>query len=190
MKITANLKIILSTIIYLISLNTFAIPAEILMIRHGEKPSHGPELNDQGWQRAKALPTLFHNRDEFKRYGLPVALFAMRPDHDGGSVRAIQTLQYLSKDLGVPINTDFTRDQVSELVQKIKTDKSFDGQMVVICWEHKVLADIAKALGKSTPPPWPGSQFDRVWALDFTDNGALISFNNFPQRLLPGDNVN
>lgn len=190
MSIRLNLKVFIFLFISTVYLRSVAMPAEVLLIRHGEKPPQGAELNQQGWQRAKALPNMFRNRDEFRKYGLPVALFAMRPDHDGGSIRAIQTLQYVSKDLGVSINTDFTRDQVSELVQKIKTDKSFDGQMIVICWEHKVLADIAKALGKSTPPPWPGSQFDRVWALDFNANGTLISFNNFPQRLLPGDNAN
>lgn len=190
MIIRFNLKYFVFLFVFAICLQSVAMPAEVLLIRHGEKPPQGAELNQQGWQRAKALPTMFHNRDEFRKYGLPVALFAMRPDHDGGSIRAIQTLQYVSKDLGIAINTDFTRDQISELVQKIKTDKSLDGQMVVICWEHKVLIDIAKAFGKSTPPPWPGKQFDRVWALDFNSSGTLISFNNFPQRLLPGDNAN
>ena len=36
-----------------------AAPEEIIFLRHAEKPDHGPELNARGWERAKALATLF-----------------------------------------------------------------------------------------------------------------------------------
>ena len=35
-----------------------ATPAEIIFLRHAEKPTEGSELNPRGWERAKALATL------------------------------------------------------------------------------------------------------------------------------------
>ena len=32
----------------------FAMPAQILFMRHGEKPKKGDELSAQGWQRARS----------------------------------------------------------------------------------------------------------------------------------------
>lgn len=41
-----------------IHLNVLAAPAEIILIRHGEK-SGGSELNERGWQRARELVEFF-----------------------------------------------------------------------------------------------------------------------------------
>jgi hypothetical protein len=50
-----------------------AAPAEIIMIRHGEKPPSGNELNDQGWQRANALAGFFTSEPAVLTFGTPVA---------------------------------------------------------------------------------------------------------------------
>ena len=165
------------------------MPAQVLLIRHGEKPPQGNELSEQGWKRAEALPSLFKNRDEFMKYGAPIALYAQKPFADG-SVRALQTLLYVSREFQVQTQTPYLRDETKALVQQIKNDRSLDGRMVVICWEHKVLKDIAKAFGVAHPPEWPGTRYDRVWSLGFSFDGQLNSFENLPQRLLPTDDSN
>lgn len=165
----------------------FAMPAQILLMRHGEKPDVGNELSAEGWKRAQLLPTLFVNRAEFKTYGLPASLYAMAPKKADGSVRAIQTLKYVSDQFNIPIETQFTRDQVSELVNNIKNDKNLDGKMIVICWEHKVLIDIAAGLGFPQLNSWPSEQFDRVWMLNFTENGKPLNYLDLAEKLLPGD---
>ncbi len=170
-----------------ISQTVFAMPAQILLIRHGEKPDQGSELSEQGWQRAKALPKLFLNRSEFTSHGLPVVFYAMSPSKPGGSVRAIQTVKMASEQFHVPIETRFTRDQVSELAASIKNDQSLNGKMIVICWEHKVLLDIAAKLGVKQRLDWPSEQYDRVWNLTYDDQGNLKLFQDMPQRLLPSD---
>ena len=79
------------TFLVLATQSLWSMPAQILLMRHGEKPVVGNELSPQGWRRAQALPTLF-SRPELRRFGLPVGLYAMAPSHPGGSIRAIETL--------------------------------------------------------------------------------------------------
>ena len=119
-------RILFLLLISLMSETLFAMPSQILLMRHGEKPDAGNELSEQGWQRAKALPELFLNRNEFRKYGFPVALYAMSPDKPGGSIRAIQTLKFVAEKLNLPLKTNFTRDQVNELINNIKNNKNYN----------------------------------------------------------------
>jgi hypothetical protein len=163
----------------------------VLLLRHGEKPSSGPDLSEQGWQRARALPQLF-DRPEFTQNGKPAALFAMSPDDKNtedqeASKRPLETLQYVSQSLGLPINDQYTKDDVPDLVNKIMNDETLNGKFVVICWEHKVLSDIAASFGVVPTPKYPGSAFDRAWLITLQPNGDTPSFQNLPEKLLPGD---
>ncbi len=176
-------------VLLLVTQPIFAMPAQIMLMRHAEKPEVGNELSSKGWQRAHALPSLFLSRAEFRTYGTPAALYAMSPKNADGSVRAIQTLLDLSYQLNMPIIKKFSRDEVKKLVNNIKDDKDLDGKMIVICWEHKVLEDIAKELGFKGLN-WPSEQFDRVWLLNFSEKGNAKSFSNVPEKLLSGDSEN
>lgn len=184
------MKKILTLSLLLITQSIAAMPAQIIMMRHGEKPPQGNELSQQGWERAKALPSLFENRSEFQQFGRPVALYAMTPAKPGGSIRAIQTLKFVSEKLKVTINSEFTRDQVAELVKDISNNKNFENKMIVICWEHTVLIDIAKELGVENSLDWPSIQYDRVWLLTYSKDNKLIKFENLPEKLLPTDSQN
>ena len=175
---------------------SFAAPAQVIIIRHGEKPPQGNELSERGFQRAKALVKFFQTDSSVTRYGTPAAIYAMAPKDTGGSVRAIQTVAPLAGALELTINKDFTRDQTYELVKAIMENAEYKGRMVLICWEHKVIVDIAAALAAygnsgqavqdSLPVYWPDDVFDRAWVLDFTKN-KVTSFRDIPQQLLPGD---
>lgn len=168
--------------------NINAMPSAIILMRHAEKPPQGNELSARGWERAKALPKFFTDRSEVNVYGLPVALYAMA-SLDGSSVRAIQTLKYVSQETGVAINSNYARDEVSQLVNEIRSSASFDGKLVVICWEHKVLSEIAQAFGVNPTPIYDSQRFDRAWRLVPNGKGE-IEFSNIPERLLPGDDSN
>ncbi|MBC7740840.1 MAG: hypothetical protein H7061_01490, partial [Bdellovibrionaceae bacterium] len=142
---------------------------------------------EQGWQRARLLPNLFTSRQEFKTFGLPAALYAMSPKKDDGSIRSIQTLKYVSEQFSIPIEKQFNRGQIKELVAKIKNEKKFNGKMVVICWEHKELVYIAGELGFSNLKDWPSKQYDRVWTFNFASDGTPVHFDNIPEKLLLSD---
>src|SRR5665213_1161111 len=78
-----------------------ATPAQIVIIRHGEKPKSGPDLDARGYQRAHALVGFFEKNPAMLRFGRPVAIYAMAPktqvdpSDDEGSLRAIETVQPL-----------------------------------------------------------------------------------------------
>lgn len=97
----------------------WATPAQIILIRHAEKPETGNELNERGWQRANALPYFFENNPEILRFGWPVALYAMSPKDETGSVRAIQTVTPLANYLGLGIHVSFKKNDVDPLMNEI-----------------------------------------------------------------------
>ena len=93
-------KLSIFFISFLLAINTFARPSSIVLIRHGEKPTAGPEgqeLSKKGWKRAEKLPELFIKNSTLKQRGLPDFLIAVKPNSATGSIRSIQTLQPISK---------------------------------------------------------------------------------------------
>lgn len=167
-----------------------AAPAQIIFLRHAEKPPTGAELNAQGWARARALPTLFENDPRVREHGAPVAIFAGAPAKPGGSVRSIETIQATGQALGVAVDTAITRDEISKLVRAIMDNPAYEGKTVVVCWEHKRIPDMLKAFGWTTGPNrWDDAVFDRLWFLDFAD-GKPVRFRDLPQKLMPGDEPN
>ena len=56
-----------------------AMPAQVVIIRHGEKPAEGNGLNARGFQRAAALPQFFQNNPTVTAFGPAAAIYAMKP---------------------------------------------------------------------------------------------------------------
>ena len=161
-----------------------ATPAQILIIRHGEKPADGNQLSVKGWQRAHALVHYFETNPAVTQHGTPVAIYAMKQDGLDGSVRPIQTVTPLAQDLDKDVKTPYLRDDYELLVKEILSDSSLDGKMVLICWEHKVIPDMAHAFGvHPRPNDWDGSDFDTVYEINFSGN-QISSFNTFPENVL------
>lgn len=168
-----------------------AVPARVIVIRHGEKPDQGPELNERGWQRARGLVLFFKEDPAVDGFGAPAALYAMAPKGEDGSVRAIQTLTPLAQNLQLPIHKDFKKTDVARLASEIMGDPSYSARTVIICWEHAWIPEILKAFGwMGGPDQWPGGGvYDRAWMLDFA-GGKPDSFKDVPERVLPGDSEN
>lgn len=183
-------KFLFFLISFFLAFNAFSMPSAIILIRHAEKPTKGSEgqnLSKKGWKRAYALPKLFTDNLKLKRLGLPGILIAVKPHSKAGSVRSIQTLQPLSEWLLKPIHAEFTKDEINELVQVIKTSPEMNGQVVMIAWQHDSLSELANRLGAwQAPSEWPSETFDRFWLLDF-ENNKLVNFQNLPQQLLEKD---
>jgi hypothetical protein len=171
-----------------------ARPAQVIIIRHGEKPPDAKtnfNLSRKGKIRAAALAAYFHGDAGTAEHGRPVAIFAMGADDkpsEDHSHRPVETVQPLACKLDLPVQGQFTHDRYPHLVKHVLEDPRYDGKIVLICWAHGVIPDIAKAFGVKdpTPDPWPGEVYDRLWVLDFKDNGK-VAFRNLPQKLLFGD---
>ncbi|MDE2293072.1 MAG: histidine phosphatase family protein [Elusimicrobia bacterium] len=162
-------------------------PAQVILIRHGEKPASGNDLSPRGYQRAQALVAFFTSGAPTARYGPPAAIYAEQPQPDGSQARPFETVKPLADSLGQTVDTDFKKKDAAGLAQDILTNPDYAGKMVLISWEHHMLPDILRALGWTTgPDAYPDAAFDRVWTLDF-DGGKPVAFSDTPQRLLPGD---
>jgi hypothetical protein len=185
MKLTARLSMVMLANLLIFS-NAWATPAQILIIRHAEKPLTGPNLSPEGEARANALIGFFQKDPRMLQYGLPVAIYAASPTKEDGSLRSIETVEPLAKALNLPIHEEFNKDEYADAAAEILNDVEYEGRMVLLSWEHKVIPSLAEALGIENAPQWPSNTFDRVWEIDYRLN-EVSGFRNLPQRLMPGD---
>ena len=123
----------------------------VILIRHGEK--EGDDLSPRGEQRARCLAQHFA--------GAGITHLYAYTDHP--SKRSVETITPLAKQLGLPIDTREGRDDVSALVGDIASLPS--SAVVLVCWEHKVLSQIASALGVKDAPSYPSSEYDWQWTI-------------------------
>ncbi len=154
-------------------------PAQIYVIRHGEKPADPPTptaapappfgvdfngnqsihaLLPLGWQRSGALAVPFAPALGPLQAGLSTPSTLLSPDYGDPDKtqghRTYQTIQGLSGRLGVPINSPVAEGQESALARAVVADYT---SVVLICWEHQHIPAIATALptvsGTQIPPP-------------------------------------
>ncbi len=172
----------------------------------------GRHLLIQGSARAAGLPLLFvaaqpqltcalhHGAQDFigsyrqiptkgtaSRFPTPNFIFATaRSKH---SKRPIETITPLATALNLPINDRFAdKDKdIKKMAAAILNEMAFAGKIVLVCWHHGKIPDVAKALGVLKPPKWDGKVFDRVWQITYAHGKA--SLQDLPQQLLFGDSA-
>lgn len=178
-------------------------PAKIMLIRHAEKPGHqaaygigddgkhdDESLTVRGWQRAGALVGLFAPKGNppASPIATPTTIYASAAA--GGSKRPLQTITPLAAKLRLVPVVDYSRDQVRQLSRAVLAQQG----VVLVCWQHERLRDIATEIMKSTqtqptmPANWPDDRFDVVWILTPpTHTEGSWQFAQAPQLLLSGD---
>lgn len=164
-----------------------AYPAQVIIIRHAEKPVTGQSLSLKGRERAAALVPYMLNTPELLRFGPPAAIYVPAAPKETDSRRSLETVQGLSETLKIPYNDRYEVDDYRAMVNEVKANPAYVGKTILICWEHHVIPEIARALGSlMAPARWPGEIFDRTWVITFQPTGKS-SFQNLPQRLMFGD---
>jgi broad specificity phosphatase PhoE len=159
-------------------------PATVLLIRHAEKLTDGEkDLSPVGFERAKVIPQLFDGTGAAHSLPRPDVLFATHVSKH--SNRPVETITPLSEALKLPISSEIDDKDFATLAKELLSGK-YAGKVVLVAWHHGSLPAFARALG-ATPPydPWPETQFDRVWRIDYRDGNATLT--DLPQALLPGD---
>lgn len=175
----------------------------VMIIRHAEKAAdpepyqgvddHGNHdqhsLTIRGWQRAGALVHLFADEKRARHSGLtvPAALFACAVTAQHPSKRCEQTLMPLSLRLAIPLRLGFSKDHedaVAATVAAMHED-------VLLCWEHKNIPALARALAPrrtdEIPQLWPDDCFDQVWVLRSHAGEWEPHFGQIAQLVLAGD---
>jgi hypothetical protein len=192
----------------------------IYIIRHGEKPAELPpagpgqpapaptapfgvdyqgnqnehSLLPRGWQRSGALAALFGPALGVPQAGLRVPTALLSPSYGGPAStivhRTYQTIQGLSDRLNLQIASDFIEGQESQLAASVVS--AYSG-VVLICWEHRHIPEIASSLptvpGTVIPEKWSGDRFDVIWTFTLVPGSApaQYTFGQIPQQLLSGD---
>ena len=194
---------------------TTGTPAQIYVIRHGEKPADLPpgkhaqppsppfgvdvdgdqnahSLLPRGWQRSGALAVLFDPTIGALQAGLraPTALYSPSyadPDKTQNH-RTYQTIQGLSERLGVPIQSPLPEGQEPALAAAVLAS---GGEVVLICWEHQHIPALAQSIpvldATTIPSAWPGDRFDVIWTFTVDPTTGRYGFGQVPQQLLVGD---
>lgn len=155
-----------------------AMPNQVILLRHAEKPQLGDSLSAKGFQRANALVTYFSQSQLPFQLQTPVAIYAQRSNKTHTSTRPVQTIAPLAAYWEVPLYTDYSSKKCQKLVDEIS--QNYTSGLVVVCWSHDNLQTIATKFGVTNVPDWPPSAFDWVWVINF--NGKKVaSFQKFLQ---------
>ena len=186
-----NKIIIAAFFVFTLPLTLMARPKAVILFRHAEEPLDytANNLSKIGYERAKLLPELFKTNAVLKALGIPSVLFAAGVKNKDSSIRSIETLEPLAAALNISINESFQRDDFRALSEDINNNRAYDGQVVVVAWQHKILREIAEKVGLKKAPMYPSGRFDRIWVITYKGgkNGNKGILQDLPQQLLPGD---
>lgn len=182
-----------------------ATPAQVVIIRHAEKPEVGNQVDSQGCERAYSLPSFFLQNSTVLAYGRPVAIYAQAPDKSDGSLRPVETIAPTAAQLNMAVDTNYIHKDFQALANEVLSSAAYNGRTVFISWEHNGIPDLAIALGapSSVPSQWPGDVFDQAWVLTYSGGqaplkkhhgnpvaptGVSASLTIIPEYVLPTDN--
>jgi len=146
-----------------------------ILIRHGEKEGHkgawGNGLSHAGKMRAECLAGRFADIGVTNLFA-----FVNKP-----TTRPVDTLRPLATELGIPIDTQFKRGQLSKLAEYILWLPP--SNLSIVCWEHDRLHKIAEHLGvaKHDIPDdlkhFPSDSWDKLWSIYYDDTSSGKSAN-------------
>lgn len=172
--------IIRTTLIPLVAVLLFlptavqAFPAEIVILRHGDKNPGEPwnhNLDEAGLKRSLALPSVL-----LGRFGTPKAIFVPRPKApDGGNIRSLQLITPTAVEAKVNIDTQFSVGDETQLAEVLQSDATLSGGTVFVVWEHKAIPDLMAALGVKGPKKWKSDDFDSLWIVKYRDGTPEFS---------------
>ena len=170
--------LLLATILALFApLQSAPRPAQIILIRHAEKPADedNPHLSAKGVQRAKQLVAFLTTYPAMTKFGPPVAIYATETTKHDDGVRTQETMAPLAKALRLPVQTPYLSKNYASLAEAILANGAYAGKTIVICWNHQVIPELVAALGvMPRPPKWKGGVFDRVYLITYPGGKATL----------------
>ena len=144
-------------------------PLKVIIIRHGEKPKLGDNLNCQGLNRSQLIPAVI-----VSKFGIPVFSYIPSVGSDSSTkhARMFQTITPLAVKYNLTINSKFTGKDSAGLVNDIL--KKYGTVLVV--WDHKSIVPIIHAFGiNNTFLKWNENDFDSIWIITFTNGIAVLT---------------
>lgn len=145
-------------------------PSRILLTRHAEKTGDPEDihLSPEGVKRADRLATYIP-----QTFGRPDFVFAAA--RSKRSIRSIETMQPLAAALGKAVQHDIEDKDFEDLISEVFSNPQYRGRMIVICWHHRKLPDIAALLGGQPgtyPDPWSEDLYNVIVDFRYDPNKA------------------
>lgn len=160
-------------------------PANIILIRHGEKPAdpNDPHLAPAGVKRAEKLVAFVTRDPAMTALGTPVAVFATATTKGDDGQRTQETVAPLARALSLPVQTPYHGKDYAALAKQILANPAFAGKTVVVCWNHEEIPELAAALGVTPQPPkWKGSVFDVVYVISYRDGKVSLATSRYDSK--------
>lgn len=140
----------------------------IVIIRHGEKPQSGENLNCAGLNRAMKLPAVIA-----AKFGKPAYLFvpSLGMSQITTHSRMYQTAVPLAVKYNLSINTSYAVKDSKEMGKELE---KLHGTVLVI-WEHNSVMKLIKGLDVDTTNlDWPDSDYDSMWIVTYKNGKAQL----------------
>lgn len=161
-----------------------ATPAQVIIIPNAEVDASG-NLTQQGFERAGALPPYITSTPNLTSFGLPVSVFASRPDSLIPTQACIQTVAPTARTLKLPIHSGYAQQQNNKIASFILNNHDYDDKNILICWRTGSIQALAAAFGVASPPVFPPNVFNVTWVITFSPATLKI----YPQDLLISDST-
>jgi hypothetical protein len=142
---------------------------KVIIIRHGEKPQNGDNLNCQGLNRAQLLPSVI-----ISKFGVPAFSYVPSLSADSATkhARMFQTITPLAVKYNLRINSKFNGKDSTELVKDILQKSG----TVLIVWDHKSIVPIIHAFGLTDMNiKWENDDYDSIWIITFNKGIAILT---------------
>jgi len=114
-------------------------PANIFIIRHGEKIKSKVALDCNGILRSTYIPSLIEDLNE---HGF--GIHSIITSYDYESMHQEQTISLSSWLLSIPIYMYGEQTDTEIAIKNIFTNPYFSGKTVLICWEHNCIQTLIK----------------------------------------------
>ena len=140
---------------------------QIVIIRHGEKPTEGDNLSAKGFERALALPEMLNNLLPQPPHFTYVPCIGTDKE-ETTRVRMMQTVPPYAAQHNLTVNSDYAPDEIKGLVKELRHHRG----TVLLMWEHHNIMKITEALGIEEPQEWPDDDYDSIWTITFKKGRA------------------
>src|SRR5580698_89431 len=159
------------TVLFFLCFAIFSFAQTVVIIRHGEKPPKGKNLNCQGLNRSLKLPAVLYSK-----FGIPGSIYVPSLDNNisTGHARMFQTVIPLAAKYNLKINSRYAEMDTDALAREIKSKKGF----VLVVWQHSIIPSIVRALGvQGFSMRWGDNDYDSIWIINFPKGIAKITFD-------------
>ena len=140
---------------------------QIVIIRHGEKPTESENLSAKGFERALALPEMLNNLLPQPPHFTYVPCIGTDKE-ETTRMRMVQTVLPYAVQHNLTVNSDYAPDEIKGLVKELRHHRG----TVLLMWEHHNIVKITEALGIKEPQEWPDDDYDSIWTITFKKGRA------------------